>query len=331
MRKKIKIYFTDFYEGFSPADNFIVDLLCKSYEIEITPENPDYLLYSCYGFDFLSYQCVRIFYTAENLRPDFNLCDYAIGIDNLHFAERYIYFPTYGFDLNLKNLIRPVKNVGIEAETKKRFCNFIYSNPECDVIRNNFYDLLSNYKPIDSPGKFRNNTTWKTSKHQSWQESKISFQKNYKFSIAFENSSSTGYTSEKIIHAFMAGTIPIYWGNPEIGKEFNTRSFINCHDCNSLEEVVERVIEIDNNDQLYHKMLSSPCFLNNEIPTTILRQKLLTFFENIFNQDLNEARRRPSYGRTPVYEKIVFKMALLFKAYLRVTAIPRFVRKLLKS
>ena len=39
--------------------------------------------------------CVKIFYTQENLCPDFNYADYAIGFDNIEFEDRYLQFPIY--------------------------------------------------------------------------------------------------------------------------------------------------------------------------------------------------------------------------------------------
>ena len=52
---------------------------------------------------------------------------------------------------------------------------------------------------------------------------------NYNFTIAFENSDYPGYITEKIIHAFIAGTIPLYWGGGEYLKDtIPADCFINC-------------------------------------------------------------------------------------------------------
>lgn len=48
----------------------------------------------------------------------------------------------------------------------------------------------------------------------------------YMFSIAHENASYPGYFTEKILDCFATGTIPIYWGDPEIGKIFNMDGII---------------------------------------------------------------------------------------------------------
>lgn len=48
----------------------------------------------------------------------------------------------------------------------------------------------------------------------------------YMFSIAHENAYYPGYFTEKILDCFATGTIPIFWGDPEIGKVFNTDGII---------------------------------------------------------------------------------------------------------
>ena len=77
---------------------------------------------------------------------------------------------------------------------------------------------------------------------------KIAFERDYKFTMCFENTSSIGYTSEKIMEAFAGRTVPIYWGNPDIAEEFNPEAFINCHDFDSFEEVLEEIKRLDADD-----------------------------------------------------------------------------------
>lgn len=49
----------------------------------------------------------------------------------------------------------------------------------------------------------------------------------YKFTIAFENSRAPGYYTEKILDPMLAGSIPVYWGDPGIASHFNPRSFLS--------------------------------------------------------------------------------------------------------
>ena len=55
---------------------------------------------------------------------------------------------------------------------------------------------------------------------------KIDFLSSYKFSITMENSEGDGYISEKIIDSFIAGTIPIYYGNYMIDEYINPKAYI---------------------------------------------------------------------------------------------------------
>ena len=48
----------------------------------------------------------------------------------------------------------------------------------------------------------------------------------YRFSFAIENISVKGYFSEKIADCFATSTIPIYYGDPEIGRYFNTDGIV---------------------------------------------------------------------------------------------------------
>lgn len=63
--------------------------------------------------------------------------------------------------------------------------------------------------------------------------------RNYMFSVAHENATYPGYFTEKILDCFASGTIPIYRGDPEIGKVFNTDGIVFIDDnlnLNSLNE-----------------------------------------------------------------------------------------------
>ena len=53
--------------------------------------------------------------------------------------------------------------------------------------------------------------------------------KKYNFALTFENCEYDGYISEKILHAFMAGAVPLYWGGGEFLKEtFPSNCYIDC-------------------------------------------------------------------------------------------------------
>ncbi len=286
--KKIKINFSDFYNGFDKENNDFTRLLRERYEVEIS-ECPDYLFFSVFGTEHMNFDCIKIFYTGECVTPDFNLCDYAIGFDYLSFEDRYIRVPLYELFQYRQKYIALLE--GTTNETKKTdFCSFVCSNDQGMKQRFEMFQLLNRYKKIQSGGKCLNNVGGAV-------KDKFEFDSKHKFSIAFENCSYPGYTTEKIVEAFAAGTIPIYYGNPRITEEFNAEAFINCHEYNSFEEVVERVKEIDCNDELYASIKEKTIISGAKKTQNDMRN----FLYSIVGQPLEHARRRPV--NTRIYEK----------------------------
>ena len=104
----------------------------------------------------------------------------------------------------------------------------------------------------------------------------------YKFTIAFENASFPGYTTEKLADALVARTVPIYYGNPLIGQDFNTKAFINCHDFSSWRAVIDKVIELDQNDEMYKAYLREPPFPQGQVPACADVENALDKFAEIF-------------------------------------------------
>jgi hypothetical protein len=64
---------------------------------------------------------------------------------------------------------------------------------------------------------------------------------NCKFSIIMENSSSINYFTEKTVDCFMAKTVPIYWGCPNIGDYFNKDGMIFFQHEDELKEIIENL------------------------------------------------------------------------------------------
>lgn len=283
-KKTIKIKFTGMGALMDEKKNYFTNILEKYYNLEYS-DDPDYLFYSIFSQDFLKYDCIRIYVGIENYTPDFNICDYAIGFDHLQFADRYIRHPLYlRYEKNLELAL--IKHLNLEniLEEKTEFCSFVYSNSKkVETPREILFSKLSDYKKVNSGGSVLNNVGGPV-------EDKLIFEGKHKFSIAFENSSHSGYITEKIIQAFAAKTIPIYFGDPRVREYFDSSAFINCHDFNTLNEVVDKVIEIDKNDDLYLSILKQPIFIDNSYVNNNIA--LESFITNIFDQPLTSAFRR---------------------------------------
>lgn len=67
----------------------------------------------------------------------------------------------------------------------------------------------------------------------------------YRFSVAIENSRYGGYFTEKILDCFINKTVPIYWGDPEIGRHFDAAGIIVCDTKEELIHAINTVTEED--------------------------------------------------------------------------------------
>ncbi|WP_244436868.1 glycosyltransferase family 10 domain-containing protein [Bacteroides reticulotermitis] len=294
---KLKVKFVDFWDGFDEHYNTFVNVLSEKYEIEIC-DHPDYLIYSTFGYKNLKYEnCVKIFYTGENITPDFNLCDYAIGFDIMEFGDRYMRLPLYAL-YGIEELRKP-KVFNSQEALNRKFCSFVVSNGADAPERTRFFHLLSEYKQVDSGGAYENNVGGRV-------VDKKFFISNYKFNIAFENSAKDGYTTEKIMEPMLVNSLPIYWGNRLVELDFNPNSFINAADYPSLEALVEYIVELDTNDDKYLSILSRPWL--NKSNYLDWQERLFSFFENVFNKPLNEQKYLSPYGYGKLYRRRLMEM-----------------------
>ena len=275
MKKKIKIDFSDFWGGFDKTDNYFYNLLKDEFNVEIS-NNPDYLFFSVFGNQHQNYNCTKIFYTGENVAPPLGYCQYSFSFDYLDDSRNYR-LPHYLLYDGYYELVRP--KVIEESMSNRKFCNFVASNGDCQE-RNHLVQELSKYKKIDCGGRWMNNIGGPVS-------DKRKFQSEYKFSIAFENNAyrpqNPGYTTEKIMEPMTVNSIPIYWGNPKIDLEFNTKSFINFYDFKSESDMIEYIIELDKNDDRYLEMLNQTWFTDYNIPENNKIENIKSFLYKIFN------------------------------------------------
>ena len=126
MGKPIKVAFVDFEPDFVPEKSLLYRILLQNYQVELSKE-PEYLFYSNYGERHTRYDCIRIFYTRQNVSPDFNFCDYAIGSDYLILGDRYFRFPAYYLDREtFAQMNDKTYFTSDNIRSKESFCGFHY-------------------------------------------------------------------------------------------------------------------------------------------------------------------------------------------------------------
>lgn len=320
MKKKIKINFVDYWpRNYDYTKGLIYRYLCGEYDVEIS-DYPDYLFCYPYERNHFNYKnCVKIFVNPENHVGDFNLYDYVVGFDNLSFGDRYERIPNYTFYSELKELPVSHENMPSDEELLNRdFCSFVVSNAEGDPIRGRFFEQLSKYKKVSSGGSYMNNVGGPI-------PDKGAFCSKYKFNIAFENSVSPGYTTEKLIQPFAYHTVPIYYGNPDVGMDFNLNSFIRLDHTQpdkGIADAIERIVALDQDDDAYLKMCKAKNFLHE---VDYFEVKLKRFLKHIIEQPLEQAKRISPYGHLRTYN-IRAERAAKFEGFFH----PRIVSEIVK-
>jgi hypothetical protein len=204
------------------------------------------------------------------VRVNWDICDYVFDSDYYENNPRHKHYPIWSAR-DLQPLTLP-KNLD-EFKKKKKFCCMLVSNPDAPE-RIEFFHKLSAYKKVDSAGRYLNNVGFSV-------ENKKEFISDYQFVISFENSSFPGYTTEKLVEPMLVNSIPIYWGNPVVGNDFNTTSFVNIPDFKSFDEAIEYIIELDSNEEKYLEMASRPWFKDNQIDPQYSEESLLDQFDFI--------------------------------------------------
>jgi hypothetical protein len=176
---------------------------------------------------------------------------------------------------NTAKLTEPKQEPDITV--KKKFACMVVSNAEAKE-RIDFFHQLSKYKKVDSGGRFLNNVGGPVA-------NKIDFIKEYKFVISFENSSYPGYTTEKLIEPMLVNSIPVYWGNTDVGRDFNTRSFVHVNRFAGYKEAIDYIIELDKDEEKYRQMAAESWFTDNTIPEEMTTKSLQGFFDFVI-QDM---------------------------------------------
>ncbi|MBQ7593787.1 MAG: hypothetical protein IJU48_05480 [Synergistaceae bacterium] len=297
---------------------------------ELDYENPDYVIATDYVTSSYRYMKqfkrlvgyqddsgknpIRIFWTEECVSPDFNIFDYSITWNwKLSYRDRAARIPPHIFiGSNMterQNTLSYEDAVSLLRQGNLRFCNFFYSNPgHFKMKRDELFYALQGYKHVDSLGKYLNNVGGVVGDDNkitepkqglsrggrySWQEVSVRLKSNYKFTIAAENAQSDGYTSEKLLTSFLAHSVPIYWGNPYVAEEYNPEAFINCNDYDNFDNVVKRVKEIDEDDELWARMVSQPWQTEQQARKSEAEyESYKKFIMNIFTSPIEQAYRR---------------------------------------
>lgn len=155
-----------------------------------------------------------------------------------------------------------------------------YMNTNCQYHREKLFELLLNkfgnsivhaLGPCSNNRKIKNDGTWYNAPD---------IYKDYSFVFAMENTDLFGYITEKIMNAYIAGSIPIFWGSGgKIRDFFNKKSFIDVQDFLSFTDCADYIGRLTKK-QIY-AIQTAPVFENNIIPSQLILSKNETWMIEI--------------------------------------------------
>jgi GR25 family glycosyltransferase involved in LPS biosynthesis len=287
----ITVGFSDLWQDANHTYNFWTLLLehaCKSLKtpvqirgVKITDETVntpiDLLFFAPFGDTWtrVPAKVPKIHITGENtpskfgpgvvLNLGFEATDLSRGI--YRFPLWIQYLDWFGADqarlqnprsMPIANVIEPNKDI---IQAKKKFCAFVVSNPS-NSLRNQAFQWLQLYKPVDSAGRLYNNVGdvifVENAGGGGGELKKLEFLQDYKFCITFENSRGDGYVTEKLLAAKAAGCIPIYWGAENVTDDFAEGSFLNMNHIQTPSDLIEAVKALDEHEDAYMAMATKP-------------------------------------------------------------------------
>ena len=118
--------------------------------------------------------------------------------------------------------------------------------------RNSYVVELMKHIGVHSYGGFLKNRPLTTEDRGG--ETKLAVISNYKFCIGFENSIAVDYVTEKFFDPFLAGTVPVYLGAPNVDMFApGDNSFVNVADFSGPAELAKFLAHLDSDEAAYRR------------------------------------------------------------------------------
>ena len=299
----------------------IIKNILKKYNIDIVYSDykPDIELFSVEGdrkLIELSNAKIKIFETGEPVLNGFlkgyednclSFTDLSIGFNHLNNLS-YVRFPLYFFymfeaanllsDINFHikednillkpnkdNILKRINYINNIKYNKTKFAAFI-NKWDPSKTRLPIYNAVSKIDNINCPGLFMHNDD---ALRNEYNDDKLEYLKQFKFNICPENCVEDGYITEKMIHSFMTGCIPIWNGDKNIeGDVINKNAVLYWENYSDNKELLAEIKKLHNDDNLYDKFISQKRFNEDAAVDYIYNQILIlhTKIEEIIKSKL---------------------------------------------
>ena len=151
--------------------------------------------------------------------------------------------------------------------TKERFV--IYAASNCKPFRQEAAMRLADIGVVELGGRCRISHSQNEHVQEApavirkadWSQNHEHF-RSYRFCLVMENEYVAGYVTEKILNAFLAGCIPIYYGSrPDVLAMFNEKAFV-FYDVKNPKPALARIRELEKDSDAYDTVMKEPILAN---------------------------------------------------------------------
>jgi GR25 family glycosyltransferase involved in LPS biosynthesis len=337
------VAFSDMWPGFNYDQNFIIDSLCHEvknhysggvkeikgmkYSKDVTP---DVVIVGPYSMDWkgIPTSIPKVYFSGENWNlPDES--DIALFITSSRKKHsKFVRIPTWmtfiDWFTNSTSLPTHLEDNPIRLplhfattshpvpfESRSDFCAFVVSNPICQ-FRNQTFEAIHQYKHVNSGGHLYNNIgeqlELKYPGGGCGDISKHHFFAKHRFTISFENSQADGYITEKVLHAKMAGCVPLYWGDTNT-SDFVEGSIINLSHISDPAKVLAILQKLEETPALCSTIASTP-ILNEE-----KKQQALSMISTMSRRILSLVRNEQPSATSVEYKKSTHPLTRIDKTF----------------
>lgn len=271
---------------------YLMKWLCKTFPLRELPESEctkaDFVLCDTFRYTWEKCPGVRILVTGENHPIDLNNFDYClthefVENDRCHRLPFWQYISLFDPPTRaaLTQPRTPLTAEELRAQ-KRKFCAFVSYNAAAKE-RVHMVKNLMKRRELSCGGPFLNNIGYCV-------KDKRAFQKDHLFSVAYENEATPGYQTEKIVDAFAARSIPLYWGSDRVEDEFNPKAFVHARRFRTEAEFIDHVVALSEDYDRMAAMLNETPIVDPHALDKA-EAELLAFFTAIFERGAGAVRR----------------------------------------
>jgi hypothetical protein len=303
--RQIRVAHYGLWSGFQVSDLAKrLPSLSRKYELIADQARPELVVFSVFPDKRMptlpDLGVPTLFITGENVVPDMSRCDFAISFQRDIDDPRHMRIPNWVQRFNWMGLSPSMLLDSQRARGPRpaNFCAYLHNNRV--ALREEFVRALSRHATVDCPGLSMNNMP-AIGAHPG---AKTEFVRDRRFCVAFENAFASGYTTEKLPEALLAGSVPIYAGDPLVGLDFNAAAFLDLADHGSLAALADAVAALDADATAWQRMRDQPAYVDDRLPECAQDDRIFAFLERALDQVPPRAEAVVAVGKPSIAERI---------------------------